>query len=107
VATEIAVRGALSRPDECAVSVYFVENALLSLLFGLLCGDAIFAGVPGAFFHPFQRGPAGLYSPTFYAARSEAFERCPARLDDASYRHTRHSTFVKSGLQSPFVTGDS
>jgi hypothetical protein len=104
VPIEIAVRDALGQPGECAVTVYYVENVLLNSLFGLLCWDAIFAGVPGAFFHPFQRGPADLYSPTFYAARREAFERCLARLDDDSYPHAIRNTFLeKSGLQSPFV----
>lgn len=104
VPIEIAVRDALGQPGECAVSVHYVENALLNSLFGLLCWDAIFAGVPGAFFHPFQRGPADLYSPTFYAARREAFERCLARLDDDSYRHAIRNTFLeKSSLLSPFV----
>ena len=104
VPIEIAVRDALGEPGECSVTVYYVENALLNSLFGLLCWDAIFAGVPGAFFHPFQRGPADLYSPTFYTARREAFERCLARLDDGSYQHAIRNTFVeKSGLQSPFV----
>jgi hypothetical protein len=104
VSVEIAVRDALGQRGESAVSVYYVENALLNSLFGLLCWDAIFAGVPGAFFHPFQRGPADLYSPTFYAARCDAFERCLARLDDDSYRQVIHDTFLeKSGLQSPFV----
>jgi hypothetical protein len=104
VPIEMAVRDALGQPGECAVTVHYVENALLNSLFGLLCWDAIFAGVPGAFFHPFQRGPADLYSPTFYVARREAFERCLARLDDDSYRRTIRKTFLeKSGLQSPFV----
>jgi len=107
VPIEIAVRDALGQPGNwaiTAVTVHYVENALLNSLFGLLCWDAIFAGVPGAFFHPFQRGPADLYSSTFYTARREAFERCLARLDDDSYRHAIRTTFLeKSGLQSPFV----
>jgi hypothetical protein len=104
VPIELAVRDALGQPGEGGVNVQYVENALLDSLFGLLCWDAIFAGVPGAFFHPFQRGPVDLYLPTFYATRREAFERCLARLDDDSYRHAIHSTFLeKSGLQSPFV----
>src|SRR5690606_152955 len=37
--------------------VFYVENTLINGLFGLLCWPAIFAPVPGAFFHPFQRGP--------------------------------------------------
>ncbi|SOE97498.1 VRR-NUC domain-containing protein [Burkholderia sp. D7] len=104
VPIEIAVRDALGQPDDHAVSVYYVENELLNSLFGLLCWDAIFAGVPGAFFHSFQRGPADLYSPNFFAARCEVFERCLARLDDGTYQHAIQKTFIeKAGLQSPFV----
>jgi hypothetical protein len=36
VPIEIAVRDALGQPDDHAVSVYYVENALLNSLFGLL-----------------------------------------------------------------------
>jgi hypothetical protein len=57
VLIEIAVRDALGQPGECAVSVYYVENALLDSLFGLLCWDAIFAGVPGAFTIRFSAVP--------------------------------------------------
>jgi len=42
--------------------VFYVENTLANTLFGLLCWPAIFAAIPGAFFHPFHRGPADLYS---------------------------------------------
>jgi VRR-NUC domain/Fanconi anemia-associated nuclease SAP domain len=104
VPVEIAVRDALDQSGECPGNTHYVENTLLNSLFGLLCWEAIFAGVPGAFFHPFQRAPADLYSPTFYAARQTTFERCLARLDDDSYRNAIRKTFrEKSGLQSPFV----
>jgi hypothetical protein len=36
--------------------VHYVENALINSLFGLLCWEPVFAALPGAFFHPFQRG---------------------------------------------------
>jgi len=104
VPIEIAVRDALGQTGESAVTVYYVENALLNSLFGLLSWETIFAGVPGAFFNAFQRGPADLYSPNFFAARCDVFERCLARLDDDTYRHAIRKTFVeKSGLQSPFI----
>src|SRR5690606_31738424 len=34
---------------------HYVENTLVNALFGLLCWDVLFAPLPGAFFHPFQR----------------------------------------------------
>lgn len=84
--------------------VYYVENALINSIFGLLCWEAVFAPVPGAFFHPFQRGPADLHAPDFRARRIESFERCLARLDDGTYQEIVWLNFeTKAGLQSPFV----
>jgi len=84
--------------------VFYVENALINSLFGLLCWPAIFAPLPGAFFHPFQSGPADLSAPDFVQRRAALFEECLAHLDDGSWREVivqRHAD--KQGLQSPFV----
>ncbi|WP_201447154.1 VRR-NUC domain-containing protein [Burkholderia gladioli] len=84
--------------------VHYVENTLINSLFGLLCWDAVFAAVPGAFFHPFQRGPADLHAPDFRARRAAGFEACLAELDSGAYRDTiRRRYREKAGLQSPFV----
>ncbi|MFP3520661.1 VRR-NUC domain-containing protein, partial [Pseudomonas sp. SIMBA_077] len=65
---------------------------------------AIFAPLPGAFFHPFQRGPVDLFSEDFHQRRSELFQACLAELDDGRYRQSIRQRFVaKWGLQSPFV----
>ena len=84
--------------------VHYVENALINSLFGLLCWEPVFAALPGAFFHPFQRGPADLHAPDFHARRGEQFAACLAQLDSGAYRATiwRHLE-SKAGLQSPFV----
>ncbi|WP_343650748.1 VRR-NUC domain-containing protein [Herbaspirillum sp.] len=84
--------------------VFYVENVLANALFGLLCWEAIFAAVPGAFFHPFQREPADLFSADFHGRRRVQFERCLSRLDDGSHRAAILATHeVKAGIQSPFV----
>ena len=84
--------------------VHYVENSLINSLFGLLCWPAIFAPLPGAFFHPFQRGPVDLLSEDFHARRAELFAACLAELDDGRYRATIGRRFVeKWGVQSPFV----
>ena len=84
--------------------VFYVENALANSLFGLLCWRAIFAALPGAFFHPFHRGPADLYSPDFHQRRAAEFAQCLAGLDDGSYRDTiRRTALEKAGIASPFV----
>ncbi|TDY21634.1 VRR-NUC domain-containing protein [Paraburkholderia sp. BL6665CI2N2] len=84
--------------------VHYVENALINSLFGLLCWEPVFAALPGAFFHPFQRGPADLHAPDFHARRAELFAACLEQLDSGAYRETivRH-LHGKAGLQSPFV----
>ncbi|WP_144141803.1 VRR-NUC domain-containing protein [Paraburkholderia sp. BCC1884] len=87
-----------------AAPVHYVENALLNSLFGLLCWEPVFAALPGAFFHPFQRGPADLHAPDFHTRRADQFAACLAQLGSEAYRETilRH-LHDKAGLQSPFV----
>lgn len=98
---ELAVAAHLSRPD---APVYYVENSLICGLFGLLCWEAIFAPVAGAFFHPFHAGPVDLHRGDFHSRRAEPFAACLARLEDGSYRDAIRRTHAqKFGLQSPFV----
>jgi hypothetical protein len=90
-----------------AAPVFYVENTLVNGLFGLLCWEAIFMAVPGAFFHPFHHGPADLYSPEFHPRRAAAFAACLDQLDSGTYRATieRHYR-AKHGVQSPFLAWD-
>lgn len=91
----------LSTPD---APVYYSENTLLTGLFGLLCWPAIFAPLPGAFFHPFHTGPADLYRDDFVPRRRALFDECLARLEDGSYPEAIRATWQeKHGLASPFV----
>jgi hypothetical protein len=83
---------------------FYVENTLVCGLFGLLCWEAIFAPLPGAFFHPFQAGPADLFDADFRQRRAALFERCLARLDDGSHAAAIRATYAaKQGIVSPFV----
>ncbi|MCE8022447.1 VRR-NUC domain-containing protein [Halomonas sp. MCCC 1A11036] len=98
---EQAVAEHLSRPG---APVYYVENTLLTGLFGLLCWPALFAPLPGAFFHPFHSGPADLYRDDFVARRRERFERCLARLDEGAHGEAIWRVWrEKHGVASPFV----
>lgn len=98
---EVVVLEHLRRDD---APVFYVENTLANSLLGLLCWRAIFAPVPGAFFHPFQRGPSDLYAVDFYARRRALFQACLDELDSGQYRATIRQNFAaKFGLQSPFV----
>ncbi|RGE47122.1 VRR-NUC domain-containing protein [Comamonas testosteroni] len=101
MSVEYALRDAWQQAD---APVFYVENALINSLFGLLCWPAIFAPLPGAFFHPFQSGPADLSAPDFVARRQTLFDACLAELNDGRYRATIRQRFVdKAGMQSPFV----
>lgn len=88
--------------------VFYVENALINALFGLLCWPAIFSAIPGAFFHPFHRGPADLFSADFVLRREGAFRCCLAQLDGEAWRDTIRANFSgKCGIQSPFLIWDA
>lgn len=101
VRVEEAARAYLCAPDS---PTFYVENTLINALFGLLCWPALFAPLPGAFFHPFQRGPADLHAPDFVARRAALFDACFAELDSGAYRDTiRNRHRDKAGTQSPFV----
>lgn len=98
---EEAARRALATPH---APVFYVENTLINALFGLLCWPALFAALPGAFFHPFQRGPADLHAADFVARRASQFEACLAELETDTYRDSILRRYVqKAGIQSPFV----
>jgi len=84
--------------------VHYVENTLFNSLFGLLCWDAIFAPVPGAFFNPFQAAPQDLHDCDFQARRAAQFDACLGRLDDGTHHQAILDRYAaKQGLQSPFV----
>ncbi|MFT0546813.1 VRR-NUC domain-containing protein [Allopusillimonas ginsengisoli] len=83
---------------------FYVENTLINGLFGLLCWDAVFAAVPGAFFNPYQHGPADLLRSGFQERRQSLFNACLDQLNTGCYLNTIRSNFVlKKGIQSPFV----
>jgi hypothetical protein len=91
----------LSRPE---APVYYVENTLMNSLFGLLCWDVVFAPIPGAFFHPFQQGPADLSRHDFSLRRQAAFDAALGKLSSGHYVDTILETFhAKQGIQSSFV----
>jgi hypothetical protein len=96
-----AVHLAAAEPDS---RVIYVENLLINSLFGLLCWDAVFAPLPGAFFHPYQHGPADLLAPDFHARRREMFDACLDALRSGAHQRIIRERFEqKQGLQSPFV----
>ena len=83
---------------------FHVENDLFTSLFGLLFWQAIYAPVPGAFFHPFQARPKDLYSSQFYVQRAELIGNAMSSLVDGSYQQIiRHRWQQKQGITNRFL----
>ena len=82
---EQAVITSLSNSD---TELFHVENRLFTGLFALLFWPALFAPVRGAFFNPFQSGPADLYRPGFTEARAAWLDEGFAQLHSGAYRPT-------------------
>ncbi|HKT98653.1 MAG TPA: VRR-NUC domain-containing protein [Paraburkholderia sp.] len=98
---EEAARRTLASTD---APVFYVENTLINSLFGLLCWPALFAPLPGAFFHPFQRGPADLHAADFVSRRAGLFAASLAEFESGTYRATIEQRYgEKYGIQSPYV----
>jgi hypothetical protein len=98
------VRDRLAQSAEAHSTIHYVENGLVNSLFGLLCWKAIFAPIPGAFFHDFQYGPADLASGEFVERRRSQFADCFAQLESDRYQATIRECFAgKSGVQCPFI----
>jgi hypothetical protein len=101
---EYHVRDYLARDLPDSSTVRYVENGLITALFGLLCWPAVFLAVPGAFFHDFHRGPVDLESGYFYRRRKNVFHECLSHLNSDRYKQVIWKVFKeKWGIQSPFV----
>ena len=74
---------------------WYVENALIPGLFGLAFWDVIFQPVPGAFLHPFQRGPIDLFTPGFRYRRQALIDERLQEIEDPDELARRvRSTFA-------------
>ncbi|MFY0665190.1 MAG: VRR-NUC domain-containing protein [Natronospirillum sp.] len=102
--TECVERDVVVALHTAEAPVFFVENGLINSLLGLLCWPAVFANIPGAFFHPYQAGPADLNQPDFLRRRETLIADQLALLDSEAYKGFIRTMYqVKYGLQSPFV----
>ena len=98
---ELGTAEALGTPT---APIAYVENCLINSLFGLLFWDALYAPVPGAFFHPFQSHPADLYRSAFKEKRSEQLAAAWAMLDNGSYAEQIFERFEqKRGITNAFI----
>lgn len=66
--------------------LFHSENRLFTGLFALLFWPALFKPVPGAFFNPFQAGPADLFRPTFTQHRATEITQGFTQLDNGAYK---------------------
>ena len=99
--------------EQCAVeffrtegnACFYVENALFNSLFGLCFWDIIFAPVSGAFFNPFQRGPADLYTSDFRVKRKPLIDARLVEIQDraAMIRIVNTTLDQKYGTANSFV----
>lgn len=98
---ELQVRAAL---HSGAAPVFWCENALWTGLVGLLLWPAIFAPLPGAFFHPFQAGPKDLHQADFVAQRQPLIEQNLALLEGDAWRAELQQRYrAKQGIANPLV----
>ena len=82
-----------------------IENHLYPALLGLLFWEVIFTPIPGAFHHPFQRGPADLDEADFAHRRAASFAQRFNMLSTLAQRQRQlESCYTdKFGLANPFV----
>ncbi len=84
---------------------FYVENTLFNGLFGLVFWDIIFSDVAGAFYNPFQRGPADLFTADFFQNRRSKFEIRLAEIKnhDELKRRVFKVFREKTGIANAFV----
>jgi hypothetical protein len=91
--------------DALGDRAFYVENSLLPSIFGLAYWDIIYAPVRGAFFNPFQRGPADLYTGDFCVKRRVALQDRLLELShiEALQQRVLDTLRLKAGRVNPFV----
>ncbi|QQD17989.1 VRR-NUC domain-containing protein [Spongiibacter nanhainus] len=83
---------------------FYSENTLFTGLLALLIWPALYAPLPGAFFHPFQAGPADLFRPDFVERRQSMIDELLGTLESGEYRdRIRRCWQQKFGLSCPLV----
>ncbi|MDZ7686510.1 MAG: hypothetical protein U5O39_17245 [Gammaproteobacteria bacterium] len=98
---EESVRGALSI---AGTQAWYVENALFTGLFGLAFWDIIFQGLPGAFVHPFQRGPLDLFTPAFRTRRRDQIDTRLREMTHAPALAARIFETWKRAIGAPTIS---
>ncbi len=81
---EIATLAALT--ENSSLTGFYSENTLFTGLFGLLFWPVLFEPLPGAFFHPFQAGPADLFRADFVTRRQTLIDQRLRLLETKAYQ---------------------
>ena len=83
----------------------YCENLLIPGMFGLIFWSAIYAEIPGAFFHPFQIRPSDLYEADFVTLRQKEFDVCWLALESSEglLAQALDTYQEKQGIANPFV----
>lgn len=89
--------------DTDATPCFYVENLLLSGLFGLWLWPEMFRGVEGAFANPFQAAPLDLYQENFTANRPELAALWQLFDDNLHHQHILAIWDEKLGITNHFV----
>jgi len=89
--------------DTESAPCFYVENQLLTGLFGLWLWPEIFRNVDGAFANPFQSAPLDMYETSFIGLRPQ-IEDLWALFDTNSHQqHIRSYWQEKNGIENQFV----
>ncbi len=100
LSVEFSVATHMAKTGKC----YYLENNLISGVFGLAFWDIIFAQVNGVFFHPFQSKPADFYEKEFIISREALInERLSEVSNGALNRIVSKHLYHKRGIQNPMV----
>jgi len=100
LSVEFSVALHLAKTGKC----YYLENNLISGMFGLAFWDIIFASVDGAFFHPFQTHPADFYDPEFSLSRKPLIEERLAEVSSGKLGYYVNSCYYhKRSIRNPMV----
>lgn len=82
----------------------YVENQLLTSLFGLWLWPEIFRSLNGAFANPFQSAPLDLYDENFISNRPKIAELWQLFEDNSHKQHIRNHWRHKQGIANHFVS---
>ncbi len=86
-------------------SCFYTENTLIDGVFGLAFWDVIFAPVRGAFFNPFQVGPADFHQLEFSLLRRDLIDEKFHQLEQPGELKRQVDLFFqqKQGIVNPMV----